>query len=337
MTRPYALFRTGFPYIKTIGMRRITSFPMGLVAGDDGNYYVLCRGELTANIRRLSWDDEDLGAISDRGTEPGKLMWPVSIAKDSEGHLYVSDEALHRISVFTIDGDFVSSWGVHGTMDGELDRPSGIAFDPEGNLYVVDTLNHRVQKFTRGGEFISSFGGYGSEPGQLDMPWGVTVDELGEVYVADWRNDRVQKFTPDGDHILTFGSSGSDDGQLNRPTGVEVDADGDVYVADWGNDRVQLFDQKGRYVEKFIGDSSVSRSGIEYLLSNAKPLRLREMAVLEPQKRFRSPTSVMVDADRRMFVSDYGRYRIQIYRKEAIPLSEDQIVPELGAPTLQTT
>lgn len=337
MARPHGLFRTGFPYIKTLGMRRITNFPMALLTGDDGNYYILCRGDSLASVRRLSWEDKDLGSISRYGTMPGELVWPVAIAEDSSGLLYISDEALHRISSFTTDGEFIGTWGSHGKRDGELNRPSGIAFDPEDNLYVVDTLNHRIQKFDRDGKFLTGFGSYGSNPGEFNMPWGIAVDELGDVYIADWRNDRIQKFDTTHNYVSTFGSPGSGDGQLQRPTGVAVDRDGDLFIADWGNHRVQLFDQKGRYVEKFIGDSSMSDSGIKYLMTNSTPLRLREMSVLEPEKRFRHPTGVMVDEKRRLFVADYGRYRIQVYQKEVIPLSRDQIIPELDAPRLQTT
>ncbi|MDP6601701.1 MAG: NHL repeat-containing protein, partial [Phycisphaerales bacterium] len=236
----------------------------------------------------------------------------------------------------TREGELLSTWGEHGSAPGQLDRPSGIAFDADENVYVSDTLNHRVQLFTKGGEFIKVWGSHGDGPGELNMPWGITVDELGDVYVADWRNDRVQKFNNNGELLLGFGESGSDDGQLNRPSGVDVDADGDIYVADWGNDRVQLFNAEGRYVEKFIGDATMSRSGREYVLANPLTLRLREDSRLEPQKRLRGPMSVRVDDDGRMYIPDYGSHRIQVYKKEAYPLEPAQIAAPLRSPTLET-
>ena len=136
---------------------------------------------------------------------------------------------------------------------------------------------------------------------------------------------------------MMFGKSGSEPGQLNRPTGVAVDKDGDIYVADWGNDRVQLFDDEGKYVEKFIGDASLSRSAKEYVLANPVTLRLREMADLEATRRFRAPISVKVDDEGRMYVPDFGSHRIQIYKKEAYPLSESEIAPPMRNPILFTT
>ena len=169
------------------------------------------------------------------------------------------------------------------------------------------------------------------------MPWGVTVDELGDVYVADWRNDRVQKFSGSGEPVLSIGSSGSGDGELNRPAGVEVDPHGDIYVADSGNNRVQLFDQRGEYVQKFLGDGTLSKSGRTYMLANARPMRLRAMADLDQTKLLRGPRAVRVDDRFRMYVPDYGTYRVQVYQKEAVHLDEGQISPPLRSPSLQTT
>ena len=180
------------------------------------------------------------------------------------------------------------------------------------------------------------WGGLGSEPGQFNMPWGIHVDELGDVYVVDWRNDRIQKFNSDGEFVFEIGTSGNGDGQFNRPTGVAVDADGDIYVADCGNNRVQMFNEHGRYLQKFLGDATLSRVARNYMLTNAFPNRLRDMANLEQEKLLRSPKSVRVDAEGRMYVPDYRSYRVQVYQKEAIHLTEQQLAPPLRAPTLQT-
>jgi len=338
VSRPYALLRAGFPYIKSIGIRRVTSGPVDLVIGKEGRVYVLCRAappELGTYIRRCSWEDEDLGTISGLGTVEGELLWPTALIADLEENLYVSDEGCHRISSFSSEGQFLGCWGKHGDRDGEFNRPSGIAFDLEENIYVVDSLNHRIQKFTKDGKFMMKWGVFGTGDGELNMPWGITVDELGYVYVVDWRNDRVQKFTKDGEYVFKLGTSGPGDGAFNRPTGVSVDRDGDIYVADWGNNRVQLFNSEGRYVEKFIGDATLSKSACELVRANQTVLRLREMACLEPQKRLRGPLSVKVDDDGRMYIADYGSHRIQVYQKEAYPLEPHEIAPPMS-PSLMT-
>jgi DNA-binding beta-propeller fold protein YncE len=116
-----------------------------------------------------------------------------------------------------------------------------------------------------------------------------------------------------------------------------VDKDGDLYVADSLNDRVQVFNSDSEYVTKFLGEATLSRSGRVYLLANPKPMRLREMTKLEAQKSLRRPRSVVVGDDGMMFIPDYGSYRVQIYQKDAVSLTENQIFPPLRSPTLATT
>jgi len=333
-TFPYALLRAGYPYYTTLGMRRVTTACMDLALGQERRLYVICRDDGQGGlIRRTNWDDEDLGTISKAGTGDGELMWPVQLQVDGGENIYVSDEGLHRISSFDRDGTFLGSWGTPGSEPGQLNRPSGIVFDADENLYVVDTMNNRVQKFTKDGRFISTFGEQGSGPGQLDLPWGIALDKFGDIYIGDWRNDRVQKFSADGQFIMALGKSGSGPGELNRPAGVAVDDHGDIYVADRGNHRVCLFDKTGRYVEQFVGDATLSKSGMKYIMANAKVLRGREMTVLEPQKRLRGPASVRIDGDL-LYIPDFGSHRIQVYKKEAYVLTEGDIWPEQNHPFL---
>ena len=334
MGRPFGLLRAGFPFHKALGMRRLTNFPIDLAFGQEDRLYILCRSEGTALIRKYSTEDRDLGDFGSYGSEPGQMTWPVTILADDEENLYLSDEALHRITIIDSEGELVDSWGEEGAAAGQLRRPTGMDFDAEGNLYLVDTRNHRVQKFTREGGFLGQWGSYGCGEGEFNMPWGIAVDELGDVYVADWRNDRVQKFSADGAFLMAFGSPGCGDGEFNRPSGVDVDLHGDIYVVDRGNNRVQLFNAEGRYVQQFVGDATLSTVAISYMLTNAFPNRLRDMAKLEAQKLLRWPQSVVVSEDGLMYVPDTGSYRVQVYRKQAFELDQSQLAPPLRAPSL---
>ena len=332
MVRPYGLLRSGFPYYMTLGMRRVTSNAVDIAFGEEERVYVLCRGGLGTEIRRINWADDNLGTIG-----AGTFQWPSGLLCDEDETLYVSDEAHNKVFVMDRNGELIASWGEQGDGAGQFNRPTGMSFDGDGNIVLSDTLNHRVQTYGRDGEFISQFGTLGDGAGELNMPWGVAVDGDGDIYVADWRNDRVQKFAPDGEFLMSIGSSGDGKGDFDRPTSVAVDADGDIYVADWGNDRVQLFDSEGRFVEQFIGDANLSRSAREYILANPVTLRLREMADLEATKRLRAPLTVRVDDEGRLYITDFGSHRIQIYKKEAYALSEAEIAPPLRNPILFTT
>ena len=342
MTRPWGLLRAGYPYLRTLGMRRVTNFPADIAFSKDGAALILMRSEGGSSIRIWPIEDaealtDDLKGIGGYGAGEGQFVWPVQIITDDDGNIFVSDEAMHKISRFNPDGEFVSRWGTNGDGDGEFDAPNGIAFDLDGNMMVVDSKNHRVQRYTPDGEYLGGFGSHGGALGQFDLPWGIHVDEFGDLYVSDWGNNRLQIFSSDGEVKQVIGEAGSGLGQFNRPTGVAVDAHGDIYVADWGNDRVNMFNAEGQYIWSFSGDATLSRVARTYMLTNAVPNRLREMGDLEQEKRLRRPRSVRIDSEFRLFIPDYESYRVQIYQKEAIELDRTQYAEPLRNVTLEVT
>ena len=73
-----------------------------------------------------------------RGEGRGELGYPVSIALDlSSKHVYISEGSNRRISVFTCEGQFVTSFGA----DVSLFDPRGLAVDNYGVVYVCDYNN----------------------------------------------------------------------------------------------------------------------------------------------------------------------------------------------------
>ena len=247
----------------------------------------------------------------------GSLIWPTSLALDKDSNVYVADEWLNRISIFTKDGEWIGKWGENGgDGDGELNRPSGLAFDKDDNLYLVDSMNNRVQVFTKGGKFLAKWGRAGSGDGEFNMPWGIEIDNKGDVYVADWRNDRIQKFSPDGQFLMKFGSTGSGEGEFNRPAGVAVDKEGIIYVADWNNDRLEVLAPDGSFITQLTGEGEISKWGMEKMNANQEMWQEREIAHgLEREKKFWGVSAVEVDDEGRIFVAESARNRIQVYRK----------------------
>ena len=311
--------------------------PVDVAFGRDDVMYVLNRAGPEVAVRmpykRITMcrvDEEYLGEFSSGGKEDGQMIWPASIATDGDGNVYVSDEALHRISIFDWQGRFIKKWGVKGSKDGEFDRPAGIAFDGRGNLLVVDGLNCRIQRYTRDGVFLDAWGRPGAEDGEFNVPWGIATDSQDNVYVADWRNDRIQKFDAEGTHIATYYSPGPEGENFHRPSGVAVDESGRVYVADWGNEKVKVFDEDKGLLAELRGESGLSKWSDDYFSANQEELKERQKADMEPdlpsnqnsprqqsasvEKLLWGPTSVKVDGSGRVFVVESCRFRIQVYR-----------------------
>ena len=89
MARPFGLLRAGFPYLKTLGMRRITNFPADVAFGAEGRVYILLRTEVASNIRVWHFDDaesltDDLVGIGAFGKDDGQMTWPVQIIADAD-------------------------------------------------------------------------------------------------------------------------------------------------------------------------------------------------------------------------------------------------------------
>ena len=64
--------------------------------------------------------------------------------------VYISERGSHRVSVFTSEGVFVTSFGSHGGGGpGQVryPRPHGVAVDNNGVVYVCESFNYRVQIF----------------------------------------------------------------------------------------------------------------------------------------------------------------------------------------------
>ena len=336
MTTPTRISHVQLQYSHTIGRGEQFgpgfTYPIQMAKGEDTLMYVLCRSpEYRPEGTRITVctvDEEYVNAFA-RGVaqqgpheynfDDGSLVWPVSVAVASNGTVYVSDEWVHRISMFTKDGDYIGKWEERvGSGDGELDRPAGLAIDQDDNVYVVDSMNHRVQKFTSDGKFLAKFGSYGDGDGEFNMPWGISLDKQGNIYIADWRNDRIQKFTADGRFLMKFGSSGSGEGEFNRPTDVAVDKDGIIYVADWLNDRLQVFDPDGNFAGLKTGEATISKWGKDKLDANSEMWEERDRAQgLEREKDFWAPSGVEVDDSNTVFVCEGPRNRIQVYRKQS--------------------
>jgi len=218
---------------------------------------------------------------------------PVDMVLGADDVVYVLNRSREdrpdgvRVTIVTLDEDFIGEFGAYGEGDGDSIWPTAIALDGEGNVYITDEHLNRISVYTKDGDFIRKWGKAGSANGELDRPAGLAIDGQGTVYVTDSRNHRVQRFALDGKYLGTFGSFGSEPGQLNMPWGITLDKDGMVLVADWRNDRVQVFTPDGQWQASF----GSTGTGIG---------------------QFNRPNSVAVDKDGLIYVLDWLNDRVQI-------------------------
>ncbi|MFI9722980.1 RICIN domain-containing protein [Streptomyces sp. NPDC052396] len=195
-----------------------------------------------------------------------QLNYPIGLAVDGAGDLYITDYANHRVRKVTADKKIstvagTGPWGFNGddrlATSAQLNHPHSVAVDGAGDLYIADYANHRVRKVTADKK-ISTVAGTGiggfdgddrlATSAQLNCPLGVMVDSTGTLYIADHSNHRVRKVAADGKISTVAGTGtagfGGDGGpaasaQLNCPLGLAVDCVDTLYITDHVNNRVR--------------------------------------------------------------------------------------------------
>ena len=112
---------------------------------------------------------------------------------------------------------------------------------------------------------------------------------------------------------------------------MAVAHDGYIYVADWGNERVQVLDAQGNFVQLLRGEGSISEWAANFLSINREEAAARATADLDMdieyfiddpheesshiEKYFWCPSSIRVDSQGRVYVTETNRHRIQIYSR----------------------
>lgn len=128
------------------------------------------------------------------------LSFPLGVAVDKSGNLYIADAGNNRIRRVTPAGVITTVAGDGGTAS--LNIPSDIVFDAAGTLYIADSGNNRVRAVnpagittTIAGTGIDGFDGDGGPAASatLNFPWGLGMDLAGNLYIGDRANNRIRK------------------------------------------------------------------------------------------------------------------------------------------------
>jgi uncharacterized protein (TIGR03437 family) len=192
------------------------------------------------------------------------LFYPLGIALDSAGNLYIADGLSNRvrkvdaasgiISTVAGNGDALYEGdGVQATTTGVV-SPAGVTFDSKGNLYISES--DRIRKVNTSGIISTLAGattavqtpGFSGDGGLataalLSGPLGLVVDPAGNIYIPDNQNLRVRKINTAGiisEYAGVFGpvSTPVGDGGLatiayiGNPLGLLLDPTGDLYISD---------------------------------------------------------------------------------------------------------
>jgi DNA-binding beta-propeller fold protein YncE len=223
---------------------------------------------------------------------PFQLIQPYGIAVDSQRRLYVADQKVAAIFIFTTDETKKVDLIKNG-VDGHFVRIIGLAMDDDDRLFVSDPGLRHVLIFDKNHKAQDVITDGMVEPG------GLAIDTRNRfLYVTDIALDQVLVYDADTLKLLRkIGTTGHNHqlttpGDFSKPAGVAVDGAGNVYVADTMNDRIEIFDADGQFISTF----GKNGDGPGY---------------------FSRPKGVAIDSDGHIWVADGMQDRIQVFDKEA--------------------
>ena len=188
--------------------------------------------------------------------------WQFGAASDgavnSKGEIYIFSRGKHPLTIWTKEGDFISSWG-EGTFSA---NPHGIYIAPNDNVWLVDRDFHIATEYTPGGQTLRTLGeklapspSFQGLP--FNMPSGLAISPSGELYVSDgYGGHRVHKFSADGELLLSWGKQGTGPGEFALLHNIWVDERERILICDRENDRIQLFNSDGDFLEEWTDLSS---------------------------------------------------------------------------------
>jgi len=206
-----------------------------------------------------------------------KFVEPVALG-GIEGLLYIVDadpKIVYRYDLVLNEIIPVPDIAIH--LQG---KPGNIYVAKDRSFYIVDSVGKQVIHFSELGELITRF----QDLANLSRPIDVLVnEETGDVMVADGSFSHIVVFNSAGKAIKAIGQRGKGPGRFRAITDMTLGADG-IFVLDRLELPVQVITDEGEYRYSF---------GEHELIF---------------------PTSIAVDEDQRVFVSDRSDNTIRVYQ-----------------------
>jgi streptogramin lyase len=211
------------------------------------------------SISKFSPDGVELSGYGYTG---GGVYYPVAVATDSGGDVWVADHGSSSASLLANDGSAISGGSGYGasgltfTSSVALDAsrnawfavqgaavrvnpsggvssfsccsdPAGIAIDRNGNVWIADNNASAVVELASTGAVIHTTSVLGGNGG----PKGIAVDGAGNVWAANFFGDALVELAGSTAVETSPAQGYGQDANLSEPYGLAIDASGNVWVS----------------------------------------------------------------------------------------------------------
>lgn len=275
--------------------------------------------------KTLNFQEEALQALPKLPDLPNADGGAASIAVAPNGNIYVADEVSNGIALFGPELNLIKAVS-QGPEAPNL--PRQISLGQDGRLYVADSLGGRILVYSSELELEETI------TDNILMPFGVTVSETGTVYVAD-NGDSMLKAFEAGSLAKKVGGLGSAQLQFYNPKIVRAGQNGRVYVVEEGNSRIQVLSQSLEFVKKLDAIRRTLNTSLTPFYPAVAPNG--DIAFSDPinskvfvldssynlkevlggrgfeNGKFNTPKGIAFGQDGRLYVSDSGNRRVQVF------------------------
>jgi DNA-binding beta-propeller fold protein YncE len=223
-------------------------------------------------------------ATAPKNTGPKYIFFPP--APDEPRVQYLTSFASEKDLRGNSGGSFMNFVTGERLPDNPIFKPYGAAVADHG-IYVCDTSVGAILRLDLATKKMSMISPTG--PAAFGLPLNMAWGGDGLIYVADSAREQVVILNTNGEFIATLGEKGK-----NQPRDVALTADR-IYVGDSQCHCVHVYDRQNR---KLLFD-----------IPSAENEKDRKQALYQP-------TNIALGQDGRLYVSDIGAYRVQVYDRD---------------------
>jgi len=231
--------------------------PSGIAADHLGNIFVADSG--VYRVRRVDAASRRIatavgtgvaGFTGDNGpATSARLRYPVGVAIDSTGNLFIADDTNHVIRrvdaitqvITTVAGNGSAGFSGDGgpATSASLHFADAVAVDRSGNLFISDELNFRFRKVDAATGIITTL------LSGISLPGSIAVDDVGNFFFVD--RQQVLRMDAVTGAVTTVAGNGTagfsgDNGPatsaaLYYTSGITLDHQGNIFLSD--NSRIR--------------------------------------------------------------------------------------------------